>query len=926
VATSARLAPRLFLLTLLGAIAASTGCGSDEGSDGGSGGVGGDPAEFAAVEKSCAYNCPAVQTKCEEATVPYACQNLGTWAKIPHAEACGSWNGKQPTPVQGKCSASEPSAEAALYAGPDPTSSGAHILPDGRRLAPAGSLALFAEPDLVGGLTTTLAAVPGTTLVLSVDAGSGVHVVRAVDTALIGTQDPVQSYVRFDKPDYLNGSIAFVPPDLVLVATANGRVQGLTLDTTSGKLTRDDSRSVNLPASGPDPYFVAGLGVSPDGTRLVVSGVNDDRVVVVDLTPGTSYGTELGETSVGSDETFGVYFDPSDATGKLAYVSLWKGASVSEIDLSDPSNPTVSRTFETQKNPQGIAFLDARWMVVANDLGDSVSLIDRVSGTSAPVVVDYEPGLHGLDLSTLAYDSASHRLYATLSGIDAIGVLDVDLTKDPPSLVPAGRLQAGWWPSGVVVHEDGSLTVTTLRGIGAGPVADGIQERAQRGGVQHVPAPSAADLGAGEKAVADNVDIEGHPGYPSVTCPDGADDFPVPTTNTAGPSKHIDHVIFVVRENKTFDGVFGDVAGVKGQASYTLQQDTADMDRIWPNFRELARQFTNADNSYTEADASIQGHAWTVYGRTTDYCERNWGSHARTLLGCGVTNISKPEEGSLFDWLGDNDVPYDVLGEIVGNPSSLPPGYNPIDAKYPGGPFQAIGYPDNEKACYTAGRIRVLCNLRSFVYMTLPNDHTQGLDPNTPTPETMIATNDEATGMLIDALSHSPIWKSSLVIITEDDPQQGGDHVDYHRVPTVFVSPWVKRSYVSKTHMTVAGLHKIFAHVLGIPYPNIEVKTAALPYDVFTSTPDYTPFTYQPRQQPLACGDASTAAERKLTASWRFGRADAQPGIDAQVMRWMRGKQLKELSPELEADIQRREARAARRAALGLPEADGDDD
>jgi hypothetical protein len=904
-------------------------CGSDESdggqhSTGGTGGVGGDPLDFVEPTPSCVYKCPGVQATCEESSTPYSCQNLGAWNEIPHADACPAWDGKYPDPVSGACTASAPSGEAAKYAGPDPDSPSTHILPDGRLLVPAGQFTLFSEPELHGGFTMGLAAVPGTSLVLTLDTGSGVHVVRAVDTALVGASDPVKSYVRFDKPEFLNGGIVFVPPDLVLVGTANGRVQALSLDTQTGVLTRDDARSVTLPQAGSDPYFVAGVAVSADGQRLVVSGVNDSRAIVLDLAPGTGYGAELGEVDVGSDDTFGAYFDPNDPTGSHAYVSLWKSPAVVDLDLADPANPVVSRSFTTEKDPQGVAFLDARWMVVANDLGETLTVVDRTSGDVTPVPIDYDQGIHGLDLSGVAWDAASHRLYTTLAGIDTIGALDVDLSKSPPSFTPVGRLPAGWWPSGAVVHEDGSLTVTSMRGTGAGPVDSGTQEGSQRGGVQHVPAPSAADLVAGEKLAHDNVEISSHPGYPAVSCPPGADDFPLPTSADAGPSKQITHVIFVVRENKTFDGVFGDVSGLEGEPGYVIKPGS--MDQIWLNFRELARQFTNLDNSYTEADASIQGHAWTVYGRTTDYCERNWGTHARpALLGCGVTSMSKPEEGSLFDWLGENSVVYDILGEIVGNPKKVPPGTNPIDAKYPGGPFQAIAYPDNEKACYAAGRIRVLCDLHPFVYMTLPNDHGQGLDPNNPTPETMIAVNDEATGMLVDAVSHSPLWPSTLIIITEDDPQQGGDHIDYHRVPTVFISPWVKRGYVSKTHISIAGLHKIFAHVLGIPYPNLEVKNAALPYDAFTSTPDYTPFSYTPRKQPLTCGDAATGAEKELSASWQYDRADNQPGLDAQVMRWMRGQQLTELTPELREDIARRKALAARRVAEGLPAADDDD-
>ncbi len=913
---------------MLGLVLAS--CGSSKGSSG-SGGVGGDPAQFVFPPTACAYNCPGAAETCDEATHPYQCPSLAKWKSIPHAAACASWNGKYPDPVQGQCTATAPSGEALKYTGPDPDVQGGRVMPDGRLMHPVGKLSIFQEADLDSGLTTGLIDVPGTNYVLTVDSGNGPHAVRVVDTTLIGQGNPVTSYVRIDRPELLNASIAFVPPDLVLVSTANSKVQAMKLDTTTGQLTLDDSRSIALPdAANGDPYFVAGLGVSPDGTRLVVSGVNDKRAVVADITPGASYGTVLGTVGIGAQDTFGVYFDPNDPTGRYAYVSLWASSKVAEIDLGASAGPTLARTFATEKDPEQIAFLDARWMVVANDLGETLSLVDRVSATVTPVPVDFQQGLHGLDLSGAAYDAARQRLYVTLSGINMVGAYDVDTSGATPKLTPAGRLPTGWWPSGLVVHPDGSLTVTTMRGYGAGPVptpvpiANSTQQAGQRGGVQEIPAPGAADLTSGEQQALHDVQIEKLPGYPHVKCPPGVKDFPVPATNTGGPSKQIKHIFYVIRENKTFDGLLGDLPGVNGDAAATMKKSPADMEKIWGNLRELARTFAHSDNSYTEADASIEGHAWTTYARITDYCERNWSTHARSIPGCGGSVPSKPMEGSLFDWLGNNNVRYDQLGEIMGMPDKKPAGYDPVDINYPGGAFQSIPHDDDEKACYVAGRGRVLCNLGSFVYMTLPNDHTQGADPNFPTPEVMCAVNDEATGMLVDAVSHSPLWQSSLIIITEDDPQQGADHVDYHRVPLVVISPWVKRGYVSKTHLSVSGVHKIFAHVFGIPYPNVEVANAALPFDLFTSTPDYTPYTYKPRGWPLECGGKSTRAERQLTSSWSFDQVDNQPGLDAQVMRWMRGKQLTRLSPEQKLDIELRRARAERQKQLGLPEPDDD--
>jgi len=155
--------------------------------------------------------------------------------------------------------------------------------------------------------------------------------------------------------------------------------------------------------------------------------------------------------------------------------------------------------------------------------------------------------------------------------------------------------------------------------------------------------------------------------------------------------------------------------------------------------------------------------------------------------------------------------------------------------------------------------------------------------------------------------------------------------VDLHRAPLVVISPWVKRGSVSTTHTDVAAVHKLFAHIFGKPYPNVEVANASLPLELFTSTPDYTPYTYAPRTFPLVCGDASTKAEGELTASWDLDEPDEQPGLDAQVTRWMRGEQLEELPPRLrrqvEARILRRGvARTTRSGDARQPDDDGDDD
>ena len=863
------------------------------------------PSDFLTAPSSCAYDCP--NATCAEQTTPYVCPAAAPWATIPHLDACGSWDGTYPTPAAGKCTASAPTGAALARTGAVTGMPGVRILPDGRPIKPAGSEWPFDETTENGGETSALAVVPGTSFVLTVDTGTDDHAVRVVDTTLIGKGNPVTGIVVFKAPSYLNDGIAILPSGRAYVATGFGVVQALDVDLTTGTLARNDAASLQMPMFNSLPWYSSGVAASPDGKRLVVSGVTDSHVFVLDIDPASpTLGKQLGQVDLGEKETFGAWFDPHDATGHYAYVSVWGGYEVVEIDVTTPSSPKINRTFATDKNPQGVTFLDARWMAVANDFGETVSLVDRMSGTVTPVPVAFDPGLKGLDVSGLAWDEPHNLLYATLAGIDALAAYDVDLTQTPPTFTPAGRLPTSWWPSGAVANADGSLTVINLRGhpIGPFPVMDGGDGHTlMKGSVEQIPAPSAADLTAGDAQVQLSAAVGGQPGYPLVTCPPGANDFPVPLTNTEGASPVIQHVFFIVRENKTFDTLFGDLAGVEGDASLTMKATTAEMDQIWTNGRKLARTFTVADNYYTEAVQSTQGHHWTTYGRATDFCERTWGDNLRPVPLCGISDVGRAEEGSLFEWIQGNNLVYTILGEIVGNPQVAPMGFNPVDIAYPGGPIQNISYNDLEKACYTAGRIRVACNFGSFVYMTLPNDHTIGVNPQSPTPDTMCAINDEATGMFVDALSHSPLWASSLVVITEDDPQSGGDHVDYHRTPLVLISPWVKRAYVTKTHIDVPSLHKIFAHVFGLPYNNLEIKNAGIPFDAFTSTPDYTPYTYKTHSIPLACGTQASPAERRLTESWDFSRPDEQPGLGDQVRRWMRGQQLQELTPEMERQI-----------------------
>ena len=862
---------------------------------------------------SCAYVCP--NTQCAEQSTPYECDALLPWSELPHDDACPKWDGKNPTPSPGACTASDPSGDATAYAGTD--SAGHVVLADGHWLEPAGSQWVFT--DLKGGMTSNVALVPSSSYALTVDTGFDDHVVRLVDVSQISSgADPTLAKVQFPAPKMLNSGIAIVPPgNHVYVATDDGVLQALALDATAKTLTEDDANSITLPQANDGSgnltnWYASGVAASPDGKKLVAVSVNTKNVLVYDVDPASAtYKQLLGQTDLGDREAFGVWFDPNDASGAHAYVSMWQDSAVLDVDLTNPAAPTIAHKFTTKKDPESIAFLDARYFAVSDDLGDSITIVDRTAATSFDTAIDSRVSLYGQEPTGLAYDAANHRLYATLSALNAVAAYDVSMAT-PPTLTFAGRLPMGYWPSAIATEADGTIVATTLRGIGEGPssthfgIGDGEIGDLMHGSIESVPLPSPPTLTQGDSDVTAFFDVAARAGSSSVSCPAGANDFPIPQDNASGPSTRIDHVFVIVRENKDYDGLFGDFPGGNGDPTLTLKTNASDMDKIWQNLRALAKTFAMSDNYYTEAIYSTQGHIWTTYGRANDFDERTWiesgdrGGGGRPAPLGGISDVGRPIEGSLFEWLDANRVNYDILGEIVGEPLNPSTTHPPYDTRYPGGPFQNIGFNDLQKACYAAARVRAFCNTGNVVYMTLPNDHTFGVSPTNPTPETFCAVNDEATGMFIDALSHSPLWATSLVMITEDDPSQGGEHVNDHRAPFVVISPFVKRGYVSHTHMDVASMHKILANVLGKPYVNEVVHNAAIPFDMFTSTPDYTPYTYAPRTWPLACGDSGSSGqseqgEQLLTQEWDFSREDSQPGLDAQVGRWMRGKPLEKI-------------------------------
>jgi sugar lactone lactonase YvrE len=762
-----------------------------------------------------------------------------------------------PTPTSGRCAATvAPGAE--LKVGDD--GAGGFITPGGRRVTRVGA------QIVLPGFPMRVVAVPGTSFVIVMDAGIREEHLVVVDLSTGAVVSEVEFAYAPSEAVFLGMVVSDDGRRLWVSGGGTSRVWAYDLEPATGALTAAPARDVVLASTAREGY-VAGMTAIRGGAFAANLLLGDATVV-----RSADGATELARFAFEDGSLpYDVVASPD---GAHLYVSLWARGEVVDLDL------TTGRErgrLGLPRKPQGLAIsADGRTLAVASSDADVVTLVDVPSWMprqSIPIVALDAP--RGSAPVSVAFGSDG-RLYAVCAGDNAIDVFAPPAPSSP--FLRVGRIPTMWYPTDVLPLGDGTLVFTNGKHVGTGPNLDPARVDILEllGGSLSVLRPGAYDdaqLRAWETEIASNNDRMSR--FVDVACPDGAPyDFPIPRPGM-GPSTKIRHVVLVVRENKTYDAYFGALPGGDGDPSLTLMP-AAMLPDVIPNTLALAQTFAHADNYYSGAEQSVQGHVWTTLGRTTDFVERTW----LTTWGRGYWGIPPqltveygyPEEGSIFDWLERVGVSASNYGEIVGSRS------NPPTRGYPGFVYNQ-SVLDRVKAEWVRGRWHDRCDLRSFTYIVLPNDHTEGGRAGAPTPASMIADNDEGVGILADALSHSTFWPESLIVFIQDDPQDGGDHVDNHRAPAVFVSPWVRRGHTSHVHVNESSLYRTLQLILGVPAPlNAYWQNAAPLYDLFTSTPDYTPYERIARRWPEETNPA-TGRAAEISAQWDFSQPDQQPGL-----------------------------------------------
>ena len=687
-----------------------------------------------------------------------------------------------------------------------------------------------------------------------------------------------------------------------------------------------DQLVTNLPNPSGNPY-PGGLALGDDGRTLYVVLSRNNTLAAFDLQTRTV----VKEIAVGN-APHGVV-----VRGGKAYVSNQGGrgarpgeftndssgtpivadpgtgiASTGTVSVVDLARGAVVKTIEVGLHPTAL-LLDGDRLFVANTNSDTISVIDVVRETLARTVAvePFPRAPFGSSPNALALRDG--RLLVSLGRNNAVALYQVgsQASSQPAflDLVPTG-----WYPSSLALDPlSGRLIVANGKGVGSlGPEAKvgpdpatnktGRYVHSNQGSVSILEWPDPTQFAAYTRQVYANNGWDRLPGRASYEAGTrGADRqaAPVPIPATLGAPSVFKHVFYVVKENRTYDQVFG--ALPQGNGDATLVQFGRD---VTPNHHALAEQFVLFDNLYDSGSNSADGHQWVTQAFVVDYIEKAFGGFTRSYPFNGGDPLAYARSGFVWDNALRHGRSVRAYGEYVsGLLASGPMGtwtdfyddarllaagrdgevHVQIEARSDIPSLEAAlnkTFPPYTMTIPDQYRVEVFLkefrqyvknkSLPELVIMCLTNDHTAGTSAGYPTPRAMVADNDLALGRVVDAISHSPYWKDSIIFVVEDDAQNGVDHVDGHRTIGFVISPYTRRGVVDSRYYTQIDWVRAIEQILGLP-PMNQMDTAVDPRalaHLFTDEPDLTPYEAVPNTIPLDELNPSVASLSGLQKQW----------------------------------------------------------
>ncbi len=757
---------------------------------------------------------------------------------------------------------------------------------------------------------------------------------RVVRSVALGAAAAPATGVRADDPE-INAALPGAKPGIQGLAIDDaGRPYVTSSSGTDGRLLTVEGDAVRLVAGklGAHPTGAVAVASRKDasGRRLAVIPVIARNVaVVIDVESGRvleSVPTGIAPVGVAMD-----------AAGTFAYVSNWAGRVAAPGDRTAPTGlaagadrvvidergiaatGTLTKislttlkavaTISVGLHPTALAWDEPRArLYVANGNSDTISVIDTRRDTVVQTFTlrPFATAMPGVAPTALALSADGGTLYAACGGINAVAVL-ATATGATRGLIPTA-----WYPNGLSLSADGThLAVSTLLGVGSGS-RDGAAKRyvhAYRGTVSVVPLPDAAQLADYSTAVAENnrLPLPGAAAAAAVAAARTEPVAPLPIPRRAGDPSPIEHVVYVIKENRTYDQVFGDLPKGNGDPSLVMFGEP-----VTPNHRRLADQFVLLDNFYASGGNSGDGHQWITQANETDYAM--WpGWAGRSYPFDGTDPVAYASGGFMWDYALRAKRTVQVFGEFApritrargepGRPelfaqwrageefanrwstkSPIPPLDSVLVRSFPG---YSTNIPDVIRARLFLAELKkweAAGRMPNLVFVQLPSDHTNGTTPGGHSPKAMVADNDLALGQVVEGLTRSPFWKKMAIFVVEDDAQNGVDHVDGHRTIALAISPYVRRGHVDSTFYAHPSISKTIELILGLPTMSLFDLIANDMRASFTSTADFTPYAaVVPAQSLDEVNPPSTVLhgparrDAEDSATMRFDVPDAAP-------------------------------------------------
>jgi len=687
----------------------------------------------------------------------------------------------------------------------------------------------------------------------------------------------------------------------LLMSCIRGHLEVFTLNE-EGQLEKQ--APISLPAKREDNALPSGLAIDASGQTLWVALNMNNTLAEIKLEDGSL----VREIPVGSA--------PYDVVlvGSKAYVSNWAGRHPDDGDIKGPagkgtdvrvdsvrhiaSDGTVSvvdlesgqelTQIKVGLHPSGMATTrDGQFVVVANANSDTVTVIDTRDDTVAETISTRpnEKLLFGSAPNDLVISGDGRTLYVSNGTNNCIAVFDFK----PPQSRLTGCLPTGWYPAGLALDEArNSLYVANIKGVGSrnkdwqgqrkiqGEAVFGYNSHDYLGTVSLIPLSELEQIAGHTEAVLENNRLTE---AVNALAPAREDVAARPVPQRHGEPSHFKHVLYIIKENRTYDQVFGDIERGKGDESLCIFGR-----KVSPNHHKLVDEFVLLDNFYCSGTRSADGHQWTNEAYVTDYLEKAYGGWPRSYPYDGGDAMAYAPSGFLWDNVLAHKKSLRVYGEFIRaeirwkdhqktkRPTFLEcyrdymEGKNEIHVQAHAAiptiePYicpTAIGFPSIVLDIHRAEQFtRELeqfekdDNLPNFMIMLLPNDHTAGTRPGMPTPEAAVADNDLALGRVVEAVSHSKFWKDTCIFVVQDDPQAGFDHVDGHRTVAMVISPYTRRKVVDSTNYNQTSMIRTMELILGLPPMNQFDASATAMTSCFTDKPDFTPYDSVPNIIPL---------------------------------------------------------------------------